>query len=315
MAGILDDVDRRTQLAGNNRMELLLFRLSGSQRYGINVFKVREVITCPPLTRIPHSHPVVRGVVTMRGVTFPVMDLGAAVGMAPVDDPRQCYVIVSEYNRRVQGFLVRAVERIVNMRWDDVQPPPRVARAAYLTAITRVDEELVEIIDVEKVLVEVTRVGFAATPDEDAASVAHDAGNGFILVADDSSVARSQITRLLDEMGIPTELATNGKEALEMLRGWASNEPEKLKNMIMVISDIEMPEMDGYTLCAEIRRDPRLAKLYVMLHTSLSGVFNNALVSQVGADRFISKFKAEELGAAVAEHINTRRERRVAAGV
>lgn len=303
MAGVLDDVNRRTQLAGNNRMELLLFRLAGTQRYGINVFKVKEVIICPTLTHIPHSHPVVRGVATIRGVTFPVMDLGAAVGMPPVDDPRACYVIVAEYNRRVQGFLVHAVERIVNMKWDDVQPPPKVARASYLTAITRVDDELVEIIDVEKVLVEVTGLGLAASTKEPMTKL--DTGGGFILVADDSTVARTQIKRLLDDIGVPVEIATNGKEALSMLRGWASNEPERFKQLIMVISDIEMPEMDGYTLCTEVRRDPRLAKLYIMLHTSLSGVFNNALVEQVGADKFISKFKAEELGCAVSEYITS----------
>ena len=306
MAGVLDDVNRRTQLAGNNRMELLLFRLAGTQRYGINVFKVKEVIICPTLTHIPHSHPVVRGVATMRGITFPVMDLGAAVGMPSVEDPRLCYVIVAEYNRRVQGFLVHAVERIVNMRWDDVQPPPKVARASYLTAITRVEDELVEIIDVEKVLAEVTGLGLTGVPSDKATKTMLDTDGGFILVADDSTVARTQIKRLLDDLGVPVEIATNGKEALTMLRGWAADEPERFKRLIMVISDIEMPVMDGYTLCTEVRRDPRLAKLYIMLHTSLSGVFNNALVEQVGADKFISKFRAEELGLAVSEFITSR---------
>ena len=130
MAGLIDDIDQRTQLAGNNRMELLLFKLEGRQRYGINVFKVREVIQCPKLTHIPHSNPIVCGVVTIRGLTMPVMDLSRGIGMAPVDDPNTSFVIVAEYNNSVQGFLVSAVERIVNMRWDDVEPPPAASGGA-----------------------------------------------------------------------------------------------------------------------------------------------------------------------------------------
>ena len=310
MAGVLDQVDRRTQLAGNNRMELLLFRLTGKQRYGINVFKVREVIHCPSLTHIPHSHPVVRGVVTIRGNTIPIMDLSMAVGMASVGDPQQCFVIVAEYNRTVQGFLVSAVERIVNMRWDDVQPPPRAAgNSNYLTAVTRVDEELVEILDVEKVLAEVVNLrSDMPVAQIEAARMSMTSANR-ILVADDSSVARNQIKRALEQMGFQVELAMNGKEALNMLKQWAEHEPEKLQTLMMVISDVEMPEMDGYTLTAEIRRDPRLTKLYVMLHTSLSGVFNTALVEKVGANQFIPKFKAEELGNAVLSYAATLKEK------
>lgn len=302
MAGVLDEVNRRTQLAGNNRMELLLFRLTGKQRYGINVFKVREVIQCPSLTHIPHSHPVVRGVVTIRGITIPVMDLGFAVGMAPVENPRKNFVVVAEYNRSVQGFLVSAVERIVNMRWDDVQPPPPAACAAYLTAVTRVDGELVEILDVEKVLSEVNHL----TTDL-SAEITSEIGESVythchVLVVDDSSVARLQIKKTLQQLNIPCTTANNGREALVTLRKWIQNEPEKLSSLLMVISDIEMPEMDGYTLTAEIRRDPALSKLYIMLHTSLSGVFNNALVEQVGADQFIPKFHADDLGKAVIDY-------------
>ncbi len=125
MAGILDGVDMRTQLAGHNRLELLLFRLYGKQRFGINVFKVQEVIQCPALTQIPQSHPVVRGISNMRGKTITVMDLSMAVGGPPVRDTAGKFVIITEYNRRVQGFLVGAVDRIINMNWQDILPPPR----------------------------------------------------------------------------------------------------------------------------------------------------------------------------------------------
>ncbi|MCB1726817.1 MAG: purine-binding chemotaxis protein CheW, partial [Gammaproteobacteria bacterium] len=117
MAGVLDGVDMRTKLAGHNRLELLLFRLGGRQRFGINVFKVQEVIQCPPLTVVPQSHPVVLGIANMRGKTIAIMDLAMAIGAPALGDPRDRFVIVTEYNRKVQGFLVDSVDRIVNMNW------------------------------------------------------------------------------------------------------------------------------------------------------------------------------------------------------
>lgn len=304
MATILDDVNKRTQLAGNNRMELLLFKLQGRQRYGINVFKVREVIQCPQLTQIPRSKAVVAGVVTIRGVTIPIVDLSRAVGMKPVADPRKCFVIVAEYNRSVQGFLVNAVERIVNMQWDEVQPPPRASGMNhYLTAVTKVDDEIVEIIDVEKVLSEIVQLPSQISGDLKVQSDESNQKDWFVLIADDSSVARNQVERTLTQVGLRCVKAENGKQALTLLQGWAQNEPEKLSELAMVISDIEMPEMDGYTLTAELRRNPAFKGLYVLLHTSLSGVFNEALVEQVGADLFVPKFAADDLARAVIDHV------------
>lgn len=156
MAGVLDSVNQRTQLVGQNRLELLLFRLDGNQLYGINVFKVKEVLQCPRLTVMPKSSPVVRGVANIRGGTIPILDLALATGRRGLQDLTNSFAIITEYNTKVQGFLVRSVERIVNMNWEEIHPPPKGAgREHYLTAVTRVDKQLVEIIDVEKVLAEV----------------------------------------------------------------------------------------------------------------------------------------------------------------
>ncbi len=156
MAGVLHDVDMRTQMAGQNRLELLLFKLAGRQRFGINVFKVQEVIQCPKLTELPNSHPAVRGVANMRGKTITVMDLSQAIGGLPIQDWRDKFIVISEYNGQVLGFLVNSVERIVNMNWEDIKPPPKgTAGNSYMTAVTRIDEDLVQIIDVEKVMKEI----------------------------------------------------------------------------------------------------------------------------------------------------------------
>lgn len=152
MAGVMDSVNQRTQLVGQNRLELLLFRLNGEQLYGINVFKVREVLQCPALTLLPKAHPVVRGVANIRGATIPILDLSMATGLRPLqEDTRNSFVIITEYNTKTQGFLVHSVERIVNMNWEEIHPPPKgTGRDHYLTAVTRVDNRMVEIIDVAR---------------------------------------------------------------------------------------------------------------------------------------------------------------------
>lgn len=309
MSGVLDSVDMRTQLAGHNRLELLLFRLSGKQLFGINVFKVQEVIQCPSLTQLPDAHQVVRGIANLRGRTVTVMDLGRAVGLQGVENPKESFIVVSEYNRYVQGFLVGGVDRIVNMNWEEILPPPKgIGAGNYLTAVTKVDGELVEIIDVEKVLAEV--VGWDDQVSQEFVDEAANAEEGverkpLVLVADDSSVARNQIKRTLEQLGIECALVNDGKQALDMLKSWSDQENTMPLHdrLFMVISDIEMPEMDGYTFTTEVRKDPCLADLHILLHTSLSGVFNNAMVEKVGANDFIAKFQPDVLAKTVLDRL------------
>ena len=152
MAGVMDSVNQRTQLVGQNRLELLLFPLNSDQLYGINVFKGKEVLQCPKLTIMPRSSPVVRGVASIRGGTIPILDLSMATGSAPLANIENSFVIITEYNTKVQGFLVQSVERIVNMNWESIHPPPKgTGRHHYLTAVTHLDDKMVEIIDVEKI--------------------------------------------------------------------------------------------------------------------------------------------------------------------
>jgi len=305
MAGLLDGVNQRTQLVGKNRLELLLFRLSVRQRYAINVFKVREVIPCPKLKRLPDSHPNVVGIGNMRGKTIPVIDLAAALGYPPITNLDTAFVIITEFNRLVQGFLVTEVDRILNCNWEEIMPPPKGAeRGSYLTAITNVEGELIEIVDVEKVLEEV--VGSVKDVSDEIKEQVSSESDVLrkVLVADDSLVARNQVKRALGQVDIECVLAKDGRDALEQLQAWA--EAGTLHDEIsLVISDIEMPEMDGYTLVAEIRNDPRLKDLYVIMHSSLSGVFNNAMVEKVGADEFLPKFKADELAKAVLDKLQS----------
>jgi two-component system chemotaxis response regulator CheV len=301
----MDGVNSRTQLAGHNRLELLMFHLDGQQRFGINVFKVQEVIQCPRLTQIPNSHPAIRGIANMRGKTITLIDLGMAIGRPPLRSLTNASVIITEYNRSVQGFLVGGVDRIVNLNWEDILPPPKGVGNNYMTAVTRIDEKLVEIIDVEKVLSEIVQIEsiVSAKVIEEGTSVGQHAPH-HILVVDDSSVARNQVKRTLDQLGIESTVARDGSEGLKILKSWADEGVDVPARLTMVISDVEMPKMDGYTMTAEIRSDPRLKDLYVILHSSLSGVFNNALTEKVGANQFIPKFNPDELAKCVLKRTN-----------
>jgi two-component system chemotaxis response regulator CheV len=241
----------------------------------------------------------------MRGRTIPVMDLSRAIGKSPIKEPQNSYVVITEFNRKVQGFLVGGVDRIVNMNWSDILPPPSVVSASsYVTAVTKIDDELVEIIDVEKVLSEV--LGQVADVSEDLIkrSLAREQRKYHILVADDSSVARNQIKRTLTQLDIECTLANDGQQALDKLKEWADTGQPLSEILDLIISDVEMPEMDGYTLTTEIRKDPRLKDAFIILHTSLSGVFNTKMVESVGADKFIPKFNADELASVVLEELN-----------
>ncbi|MGU3840575.1 chemotaxis protein CheV, partial [Vibrio diabolicus] len=284
------------------RLELLTFRLMGRQRYGINVFKVKELLQCPKLTSMPNLHPLVKGIAHIRGHTVSVIDLSLAIGGRPTTDLDKCFVVIAEFNRTIQAFLVSSVERIINMHWEAILPPPDGAgKAHYLTAVTNIDNELVEILDVEKILAEIAPVDEtmdSAIGEEIAQAEQEKPIVRRILIADDSTVARKQVERAITSIGFEVVSVKDGKEAYNKLIEMAQ-EGNIYDQISLVISDIEMPEMDGYTLTAEIRRHADLKDLYVILHSSLSGVFNQAMVERVGANTFIAKFNPDELGNAV----------------
>lgn len=303
MSQFIDDVDQRTRLVGQNRMELLLFHLGSKQTFGINVFKVREVIAKPTLRHLPGSSPIVCGVANIRGRTVSVIDLAGAIGFASqsVADDQDAKVIVTEFNRSVQGFWVSAVDRIVNVNWETVKPPPRgTERESYLVAVTEVDKRLVEIIDVERVFAQVNQLKADVSEEvqKQAKMLPHDRR---ILIVDDSLVARKQIERAIIELGFRTETRSDGRAALDYLEELAAEDMVD-STIEMIIADIEMPRMDGYTLTRKIREHGKLKNLRVILHSSLSGQFNFDMVKRAGADDFLAKFDPDDLAATVLKY-------------
>ena len=304
MSGLLHNIDQRTRLVGENRLEILMFQLSGRQLFAINVFKVQEVLQMPKLTQMPQRHRCVVGVVHLRGHTIPVIDLSQAIGMRPIEPQPTSTIIVTEYNRWVQAFLIGGVDRIINLTWDTVMPPPDGAgRNHYLTAITKVEDKLVEIIDVEKVLAEIMPYNTKVSTERLADPALTAAQGREVLLVDDSSTALMQMRDTLRQLNLKIHTVSDGLKALKLLKQWADAGEDVPRKLLMIITDAEMPEMDGYRLTTEIRNDPRLADLYVVLHTSLSGNFNLAMVQKVGCNDFLSKFQPDKLVDAVSKRL------------
>jgi len=306
MSGILDSVNLRTQMVGQNRLELLLFALESDQQYGINVFKVREVLQCPDLTEVPRQTSAIKGMAHIRGETIPVLDLSEAIGRSavPKEQRTDCFLIVAEYNRRTLAFLVRKVDRILNTQWDQIMAPPtEIGVENYLTAIFEYEGRLIEILDVEQILADLYPMPTEVSKDVADDEVRKKAQEYQILIVDDSSVARNQMQRSLEGLGIKVTSCNNGRMAWDLLCDMAGRGVDVTEHFLMIISDIEMPEMDGYTLTSMIREDERMSNMHVVLHTSLSGGFNVSMVKKVGADGFLAKFNPDDLATAVVQRI------------
>ncbi|WP_440054455.1 chemotaxis protein CheV [Pseudoalteromonas sp. T1lg65] len=300
MAGVLASVDQRTQLVGENRLELLLFHLHSRHFFALNVFKVKEVVKLPHMNKMPNAHPKVCGVTTIRGESIPVIDLRQAICMPPCEKDADSNLVITEYNRTVQAFLVGKVDQIINTAWTEIMPTPKsVGRNHYLTALTKIKrdgvEHIVEIIDVEKVLAEIVEYNIEIPEDILDKSIIGELEGRKILHADDSPTARRQVADTLAQLGVEIIPATDGYEALKLLQHWADEGIDVEKELLAVITDAEMPVMDGYRLTYEIRNDARLKNLYIILNTSLSGSFNHAMVEKVGCNAFLSKFQPDLL--------------------
>ena len=283
-------------MEGDNRLELLLFHLGTQQQFGINVLKVKEILDCPSLTKLPNSHPSVCGIATLRGESLPIIDLSKAIGKlgqyGKQTEDCKGSVIVTEFNRTMQGFLVERVDRIIVREWKEILPPSgTLGSTSYMTGVTDVDGQLVQILDVENILGNVSPTDInIVNADLDITEVVR----GKVLVVDDSALARKQTAETLDAINLPYITANNGKEALALLKKCNLNESDD-ERIAMVVSDIEMPEMDGYSLTENIRKEAGLENMYILLHTSLNGAINVEKAKQAGANDMLTKFIPEEL--------------------
>lgn len=288
---ILESIDARTKLAGSNKMEILLFSLGTRELFGINVFKVREVTRTPPVTKTPNMPPGVEGVISLRGNIIPVINLARFGSLSDASQSSGETMMVTEYSRHTQGFLVHEVEHIIRVDWDQVKPPDGMLASSgenYVTAITYLpDSRLVSIVDVEQILSSV----YGETRIPEIAPVGNEATVFFV---DDSLVARREITQVIEKLGVRSFQATNGREAWERLQSIAARKTADHTSIAdqisLILVDAEMPEMDGYVLTRHIKADSRFDGIPVVMHSSLSSEANRAMGRAVGVDAYVAKF-------------------------
>lgn len=273
---------------------LLLFRLSQTQVFALGTLKVRELVPYTRLSKIPQSHPTILGASTIRGHTIPIIDMAAAIGYRPIapEEREKCYIIITDCQRMIIGFLVRGIDKIIECNWRDIEvPSSSLGKNAYLTGVTRFEDQLVQLLDVELLLSKI----FPDNPKANRAILTDVQREKLkpmnILLVDDSKVARKQLSDALDMINIPYRVTADGKEALVMMEQ-AALEHHPID---ILVSDIEMPGLDGYELAFEVRDNPLTAKAYIILHTSLSSEISVSQAHQVGANEALTKFDAHEL--------------------
>jgi two-component system chemotaxis response regulator CheV len=313
MDDLQNDVDERSHLTESNKFEMLVFRLGlaadagRSELYGMNVFKIREIVRMSPVTAIADSLPHMLGVVNLRGEMIPVIDLPSLVGCIPETGLNT--LIVTEFARSTQAFAVEEVEDIVRLEWSDVLSAEGCVAGTSITSFARLDgnvphTRLAQVLDVEAIVCPMA-------PDDGLSNV--DTGHlgiglnlhpdAVILAADDSLLARRLIEQTLATLGIPVVMTKTGKEAWERLNTLADAaeaEGQTVRDKVaLVLSDLEMPEMDGFTLTRLIKKCQRFNAIPVVIHSSLSGAANEELVKRTGADAYVAKFAANELGATI----------------
>lgn len=311
MKTIQQEIDERTNLTSSNKLELLLFRLGEdanlerSELFGINVFKIREIIPMPTITAMAGSSPHLMGVVDLRGQIIPVINLPAVAGCTPKTGLN--ILLITEYARTTQAFAVESVEDIVRLDWRQVLSAEGNSAGGIVTSIARLDGEnsdrLAQVLDVETILRQVMP---PTEPEIGSASIGThvDMRPGtVILAADDSLIARTMIEQGLEAMGLPFIMCKTGKEAWDQLQAIAESEAAEGRTardrVALVLTDLEMPEMDGFTLTRNIKQDPRFNSIPVVIHSSLTGSTNEEHVRKVGADAYVAKFVAEDLAVAL----------------
>jgi len=292
---LLNMIDQKARLAGSNKMELLLFSLGGNENFGINVFKVREVCETMPITKTPNMPAGVEGIISLRGSIIPVIDLAVCLNL-PFDGART-KLIITEFSSHTQAFLVADVDRIVRVDWELVKSPQSMASNAVglITAITELPGgKLVSILDVEQILSNV--IGEDIVPHLEPVVSSKPAT---IFFADDSGLARKKIIEVLDKMKLSYQYAINGKDAWAKLAAIAARSDQEKRpvseSIGLILTDAEMPEMDGYVLTRHIKDDKRFEGIPVLMHSSLSSVANQKLGQQVGVDAYVAKFNPEDL--------------------
>ena len=287
---------------GTNEMELVDFRIMKVEEdgvyegiYGINVAKVREIIKFPELTELPGTPPFIEGIFDLRGVVIPVVDLAAWMGVqAPAEIEKSKRVIITEFNNILIGFIVHDAKRIRRINWKDIEPASFAGGSSELdkskiTGVTKIeDDNVLLILDLESV---VQDLGLYAPQSEVSTEI--ETFSGTVLLLDDSSTARKIVKDALHKMGFETIEATDGVDGLAKLEElYNLYDIDIAKNVKLIVSDIEMPLMDGFHFAAKVKEDIRFASIPIVFNSSISDHFSEIRGLEAGGEAYLTKFNA-----------------------
>jgi len=304
---------------GTNQMELVDFRMYELREngeiyegiYGINIAKVKEIIKYPNLIKIPSKDSLIEGIYNLRGEVIPIVSLAKWLGINEPPNIKTKKVIITIFNNITVGFIVHDAKRIRRISWRYVKPPSEVLRHQYgnkIVGTINLDEEHVMIIlDFESICEEL-----GIFSEEDVNRIKDVALQGAkekkkkakILIADDSATARKIIKTAVEPIAEKIIEAKDGQEAWDILNKLYEETGGKIEEAVdIIITDVEMPNMDGYRFTKLVKEDERFKKIPVIMNTSLSGSANLQKAKEVGVDDFCTKFIAEEFTKAVLKHL------------
>ncbi len=286
---------------GSNEMELVDFRILNNTEdgvyegiYGINVSKVREIIRVPFLTELPGTPEFIEGIFDLRDVVIPVVNLAKWMGITPPEDiEKNSRVIITEFNNVLIGFIVHEAKRIRRINWGDIEPATFVSSSidgSKITGVTKIEgDNVLLILDLESV---VQDLGLYE-PDVDNIPHGVDDFSGLAMVLDDSATARKIVKEALTKMGFQVVEAMDGQDGLEKLDTLYSTHGDSIQeNLKIIVSDVEMPRMDGFHFAANVKEDERFNKIPIVFNSSISDHFSENRGMEAGGEAYLVKFEA-----------------------
>lgn len=276
--------------SGTNELEILEFKI-GSNYYGINVAKIKEILTYQAPTPVPNSHPCIEGIFMPRDTIISVISLEKCLNLPASPDPTKDMYIVTNFNKLNTAFHVHSVVGIHRISWADISKPDdtiSTADSGVSTGIVKLDNRLIIILDFEKIVSEISpQTGLKTTDVENIGERARNVSP--ILIAEDSALLSKLITGCLRKAGYSNITVTmNGAEAWETLQGY-KREGSVHEKVHCVITDIEMPQMDGHRLTKLIKDDPAFDGIPVVIFSSLVNEEMRRKGESLGADAQLSK--------------------------
>ncbi|WP_144474702.1 chemotaxis protein [Cytobacillus oceanisediminis] len=282
--------------SGTNELEIVEFGI-GQNKFAINVMKVKEILNPVPVVEIPQSHPFVEGIMELRGEVLPVINVASALGLPQSGNPQMDKFIVAEFNQQKTVFHVHTVSQIHRISWTQIEKPSDLyqGQESQVIGVIKLGGEMVLFLDFEKILLEINPDSGVKISDVKKLGL-RERSLKKIVIAEDSAMLRKMLHDTLSEAGFENlEFFENGQDAITYLEHLAGN-PQELPGAVqLVITDIEMPQMDGHHLTKRIKEHPVLSKLPVIIFSSLITNELRHKGSVVGADAQISKPEIAQL--------------------